>query len=471
MPTGESKETDELRPRNPYSASKAGADRLAYSYFATYQVPVIVTRASNNYGPYQFPEKVIPLFITNAHRGPGAAALRRRPERARLAARRGPLPRRRPDHRDGRDRRGLQHRRRQRGAQRRADEAHPAADRQARVAHPPGGGPAGPRPPLRARARRNCAAWAGRRSTRSRRASRATVAWYRDNPWWWQPIKHQDAAFKAYYQAQYAGARQDIGARSAATCPADEPSSDRSRHRRRRVRRLPPAGSPRRRGRPHRGAPQAGHRGRDAGALPADRVARGRAARSRRRAARHRPSSAPPMVYHLAGSPHVGQSWKAATETLAVNVLATHHLLEALRGAGLRSRVVIPSSAYVYAPADHALTEDDPIESTSPYAISKIATEMAAAKASARDGIPVVDRAVVQSHRPAAGPVVLRLRRGAADRADRSRPARAGDQGRQSRGPARLHRRARHGPRVPRPGRARRRRAPRTTSARASRTV
>jgi dTDP-glucose 4,6-dehydratase len=64
--TGASTETDELRPRNPYSASKCGADRLAYSYWATYQVPVIITRASNNYGPNQFPEKVIPLFITNA---------------------------------------------------------------------------------------------------------------------------------------------------------------------------------------------------------------------------------------------------------------------------------------------------------------------------------------------------------------------------------------------------------------------
>jgi dTDP-glucose 4,6-dehydratase len=63
---GSSRETDELRPRNPYSASKAGADRLAYSYWATYGVPVVITRASNNYGPYHFPEKVIPLFITNA---------------------------------------------------------------------------------------------------------------------------------------------------------------------------------------------------------------------------------------------------------------------------------------------------------------------------------------------------------------------------------------------------------------------
>src|SRR5262245_35607511 len=65
VPEGASTERDELRPRNPYSASKAGADRLAYSYFATYEVPVIVTRASNNYGPYQFPEKVLPLFVSN----------------------------------------------------------------------------------------------------------------------------------------------------------------------------------------------------------------------------------------------------------------------------------------------------------------------------------------------------------------------------------------------------------------------
>jgi dTDP-glucose 4,6-dehydratase len=66
VPEGSSVETDELRPRNPYSASKAGADRLAYSYWATYNLPVMITRASNNYGPFQFPEKMIPLFISNA---------------------------------------------------------------------------------------------------------------------------------------------------------------------------------------------------------------------------------------------------------------------------------------------------------------------------------------------------------------------------------------------------------------------
>jgi dTDP-glucose 4,6-dehydratase len=68
---GSSREGDELRPRNPYAASKAGADRLAYSYFASFGVPVLIARPSNNYGPYQFPEKVIPLFVTNAIDGRG----------------------------------------------------------------------------------------------------------------------------------------------------------------------------------------------------------------------------------------------------------------------------------------------------------------------------------------------------------------------------------------------------------------
>jgi len=68
-PTGEDRpslETDPLMPRSPYAASKAGADRLAFSYFTTYKLPVIISRCSNNYGPNQYPEKLIPLFITNA---------------------------------------------------------------------------------------------------------------------------------------------------------------------------------------------------------------------------------------------------------------------------------------------------------------------------------------------------------------------------------------------------------------------
>jgi len=64
--SGSFTETDPLNPRNPYSASKAGGDRMAYAYQQTYGLPVIVTRASNNFGPWQYPEKLIPLFVTNA---------------------------------------------------------------------------------------------------------------------------------------------------------------------------------------------------------------------------------------------------------------------------------------------------------------------------------------------------------------------------------------------------------------------
>jgi GDP-4-dehydro-6-deoxy-D-mannose reductase len=98
----------------------------------------------------------------------------------------------------------------------------------------------------------------------------------------------------------------------------------------------------------------------------------------------------PDAVYHLAGAPHVGQSWSAATETLAVNVLGTHVLLEAIRLEGVPSRVVVPSSAYVYRAADRALTEDDAVEATNPYAISKVATELAVARAARVDGVRAV---------------------------------------------------------------------------------
>lgn len=62
---GESSERDLLDPRSPYSASKAGSDLIARSYFSTFGLPVVVTRSSNNFGPYQYPEKMIPLFVTN----------------------------------------------------------------------------------------------------------------------------------------------------------------------------------------------------------------------------------------------------------------------------------------------------------------------------------------------------------------------------------------------------------------------
>jgi len=65
-PPEEATEKFALQPSSPYSASKAGSDMLALSYFVTFRLPVMVTRASNNYGPFQFPEKLIPLMIANA---------------------------------------------------------------------------------------------------------------------------------------------------------------------------------------------------------------------------------------------------------------------------------------------------------------------------------------------------------------------------------------------------------------------
>ncbi|MCX6549837.1 MAG: dTDP-glucose 4,6-dehydratase [Acidobacteria bacterium] len=203
VPTGASRETDELRPRNPYSASKAGADRLAYSYFATYQVPVVVTRASNNYGPYQFPEKVIPLFITNALEDQ-------------------PLPL----YGDGLNVRDWLH----------VDDHCRAVDLilekgVAGEVYNIGGGNEVPNVDLTKRildlvgkpetlirpvadrlghdrryaldtAKLRALGWDPVHVFADGLA--ATVEWYRANPWWWGPIKHQDPAFQAYYQQQYA---------------------------------------------------------------------------------------------------------------------------------------------------------------------------------------------------------------------------------------------------------------------------
>jgi dTDP-glucose 4,6-dehydratase len=199
---GASRETDELKPRNPYAASKAGADRLAYSYWATYDVPVIVTRASNNYGPYQFPEKVIPLFVTNAIDD---------------------IPV--PLYGDGRNVRDWLH----------VDDHCRALDLLIDTAvngevYNIGGGNevmnvdltkailAGlgkpeslikPVPDRPGHDRRYCLdttklrglGWSPQVAFDD--GLRETVAWYRRNEWWWRPIKEQDPAFRAYYQAQY----------------------------------------------------------------------------------------------------------------------------------------------------------------------------------------------------------------------------------------------------------------------------
>jgi dTDP-glucose 4,6-dehydratase len=206
VPEGASVETDELRPRNPYSASKAAADRLAYSYWASYQVPVIVTRASNNYGPNQFPEKVIPLFITNLIEGHTV-----------------------PLYGDGLNVRDWLHVDDhcravdmviERGIDgevynigggnevRNVDLTHrilelvgAGTDRIQPVADRPGHD-------------RRYALDTGKMRTLGWRPEVAfeeglarTVDWYRQNEWWWRPIKEQDPAFRAYYDAQY-GARK-----------------------------------------------------------------------------------------------------------------------------------------------------------------------------------------------------------------------------------------------------------------------
>jgi dTDP-glucose 4,6-dehydratase len=66
IPTGKFKEDDRFSPTSPYAASKAGGELLVLSYFITYGLPITITRGVNTYGPYQYPEKIIPLFITNA---------------------------------------------------------------------------------------------------------------------------------------------------------------------------------------------------------------------------------------------------------------------------------------------------------------------------------------------------------------------------------------------------------------------
>ena len=199
---GASRETDELKPRNPYAASKAGADRLAYSYWATYGLPVIVTRASNNYGPYQFPEKVIPLFVTNAI---------------------GDIPV--PLYGDGKNVRDWLH----------VDDHCRAIDLliergvNGEVYNIGGGNevmnvdlthrilaslgkplslikPVVDRP---GHDRRYCLdttklqslGWTTREPFED--GLQRTIEWYRGNQWWWRPIKEQDPAFKAYYERQY----------------------------------------------------------------------------------------------------------------------------------------------------------------------------------------------------------------------------------------------------------------------------
>jgi len=202
VPEGASRETDELRPRNPYSASKAGADRLAYSYWATYNVPVIITRASNNYGPNQFPEKIIPLFVTNAIDNI-------------------PLPL----YGDGLNVRDWLHVEDHcraidlavdRGTDgevynigggnevKNVDLTHTIlelAGRPITLIRPVADRPGHDRRYALDTSKLRRLGWAPEVPFEA--GLKATVDWYRENEWWWRPIKEQDQAFRDYYQAQY----------------------------------------------------------------------------------------------------------------------------------------------------------------------------------------------------------------------------------------------------------------------------
>ena len=187
---GSSAEDSDLDPSSPYSASKAGADLLVLAYHRTFGTPVVITRSSNNYGPYQYPEKIIPLFITNALDDQPLPVYGDGAQRARLAPRRRQLPRRstsccaRASRGEvyniggGNEVANLDLTRRILRAARQGRRPDPLRQR-----------PARPRPPLRGRLRQAARAGLGARGRRSRTASPQTVAWYRDNRPWWEQIK------------------------------------------------------------------------------------------------------------------------------------------------------------------------------------------------------------------------------------------------------------------------------------------
>ena len=100
--------------------------------------------------------------------------------------------------------------------------------------------------------------------------------------------------------------------------------------------------------------------------------------------ARTRPSA----VYHCAAAAHVGKAWDSTESTLAVNVLGTHHLCDALRREDLLVQFLIPSSAMIYRASSDAITEDDPLVPPNPYGLSKLAQELLALR-SIPDGIDV----------------------------------------------------------------------------------
>ena len=98
----------------------------------------------------------------------------------------------------------------------------------------------------------------------------------------------------------------------------------------------------------------------------------------------------PTVVYHCAGAAHVGASFGAIGSTFATNVLGTHHLLDGLRVAGVRARVIVTGSSLVYRESAQPLTEDDPIGPATPYGVSKLAQEMLSQRSIKEDGQEVI---------------------------------------------------------------------------------
>jgi dTDP-glucose 4,6-dehydratase len=193
-----------LRPKSPYAASKAGADRLVFSFFTTYGLPAVISRCTNNYGPYQHPEKLIPLFVTNALEGKslpvyGAGANRRDWIHV-------------EDHcaaldllleAEGVDGEVFNIGANQERDVRTIGEAilrlmgKPSSLLRS-VADRPG------------HVQRHAVDWTkirtrvGWRPTKTFEAGlQETVEWYRKNEWWWKPIKSGE--FKEYYKVQYRG--------------------------------------------------------------------------------------------------------------------------------------------------------------------------------------------------------------------------------------------------------------------------
>jgi GDP-4-dehydro-6-deoxy-D-mannose reductase len=98
----------------------------------------------------------------------------------------------------------------------------------------------------------------------------------------------------------------------------------------------------------------------------------------------------PSAVIHCAGAPNVAHSWRDSLTPLSANVLATHHLFDALRRTGTARRVVVVGSATVYAASTAPLTEESPVAPSNPYAVSKLAQEQLALRAASEDGVEVI---------------------------------------------------------------------------------